>query len=105
MAGIANVVFLLNTICLIILGFFRQRTPNRDSVILIALFWLANAFFTILASSVALRFQAFPVILVVMSAFLLIDLMFKTARMQDEMKKDLIKVQENASQKTIANFS
>jgi hypothetical protein len=105
MAGIANVVFLLNTICLVILGFFRQRTPNRDSIILIALFWLANAFFTILASSVALRFQAFPVILVTMSSFLLIDLMVKMARMQDEMKQNLIKPQENASQKVVANFS
>jgi hypothetical protein len=90
LTGTVNVVFSLTLLCLMSLGFFRLNASARNSVLLVTFFWLANAFFTILSSSAALRFQAFPIILVTLFALTTLDLMFKIAVIQDEKKKGLI---------------
>jgi hypothetical protein len=73
LAGTMNVVFLCDLVCFIILKGFRQDTLFRKGILLATVIWLLNAGFTIFASSAALRFQAFPVILVTTFALLLID--------------------------------
>jgi hypothetical protein len=90
LTGTINVIYLVTLFCIISLGFFRSKTPVRNSIILITLFWLGNAFFTIFSSSAALRFQAFPIILATLFAFILIDLMYKTALKQEEEQKRLL---------------
>ena len=89
LTGTINVVYLLGLLCLISLGFFKHRTTLRNSILLVTIFWLGNAFFTIFSSSAALRFQAFPIILVTLFALLVIDLMYRTALKQEEDRKRL----------------
>jgi hypothetical protein len=89
LTGTINAIFLLSLLCLLSLGFFSSKTNIRSSILLIVIFWLANAFFTIFASSVALRFQAFPIILITVFAFIAIDLMLKTAIKQEAERKNL----------------
>ena len=90
LTGIANVIFFFGLLCLMSLGFFKSKTHIRDSLLIVTIFWLANAFFTILSSSAALRFQAFPIILTTLFALTSLDLMIKTAALQDERKKNLL---------------
>jgi hypothetical protein len=89
LTGTINVIFILSLLCLLNLGFFRAKTNIRNSIILTSIIWLGNAFFTIFASSVALRFQAFPIILITIFSFIAIDLMFKTAIRQEADRNNL----------------
>lgn len=87
LTGIVNVLFLFILLCLMSLGFFRNKTPLRNAILLITIFWLANAAFTILSSSAALRFQAFPAVLTTLVVLAAIDQMVKTAKLQEQQKK------------------
>lgn len=75
LSGIANVVMLFGLCYYIMLKGWRYN-KNFNSIIIIAgTVWLTNAVFTIFASSVALRFQSFPILLSSMFALLLLDWM------------------------------
>jgi len=53
-----------------------QHNPSFNKCILLAGFtWIANAGFTVIASSAALRFQAFPALISIIFSLLLIDWM------------------------------
>jgi hypothetical protein len=57
---------------LLLKGWQYNQVFNK-TIALAGFVWLVNAGFTIFASSVALRFQAFPVLLSTTFAFLIID--------------------------------
>jgi hypothetical protein len=84
LSGITNVVMLLALISFIFLGGFRQYSRLRKGVLLGATMWLANAGFTILASSPALRFQAFPIFLSTVFMSLLIDWLVKMTSIKQD---------------------
>src|SRR5205823_13457694 len=77
LAGISNMVMLCSLLCFVFLRSYASRTMFNQGIILAGAVWLLNAGFTICASSAALRFQSFPIILTVVFAILLIDWMFK----------------------------
>jgi len=72
-----------------ILGFailrgFRMKVLFRKGVIIAGIVWLLNAAFTILASSAALRFQAFPIVITSIFSLLLIDWICKMGIIERE---------------------
>jgi hypothetical protein len=73
MSGIINVIMLCSLISFVIMNGWRQRNPLRIGVLFAGFIWLLNALFTMTASSAALRFQAFPIIMTTTFALLLID--------------------------------
>jgi hypothetical protein len=90
LTGIINVVMLFSLVCFIILKGWRDYILFHKGVLLGGSFWLLNAGFTISASSAALRFQAFPILLTTIFVALLIDWMVQlSAKMQLEIKGSL----------------
>ena len=94
LTGTVNVIYLLSLLCLLSLQFFRHKTSIRNSISLATFFWLCNAFFTIFSSSAALRFQAFPIILITVFASVAIDHMFKIAIQQENDRNVLLSATE-----------
>jgi hypothetical protein len=83
LAGTMNVIFATSLIGYLIMGGFKQRNPFRKGIILATTVWMLNAGFTIFASSAALRFQAFPVLLFSLFAILLLDQLIMLAVQQE----------------------
>jgi len=79
LSGVMNVVFLCGLFCFLILGGFRSNTLFRKGIILTGIFWLFNAGFSIFSTAGALRFLAFPILLMCTFAILLIDWMWEMA--------------------------
>lgn len=75
LSGIINGVMLCSLLCYISLNGWRYNIPFSKGLSLASVLWLTNALFTIVASSAALRFQAFPIILTTTFAILLVDWM------------------------------
>jgi hypothetical protein len=74
-AGITNLILLLMVLAYLLLkGWQHNRTFNKI-IFLAGSVWMANAAFTIIASSAAIRFQTFPALLSVTFSLLLIDWM------------------------------
>jgi hypothetical protein len=82
-AGVCNVVMLCGLVCFFLLRGFKTDTIFRRGVILAGAIWLLNAGFTILASSAALRFQSFPILLAITFALLLMDWVWRTGAMEE----------------------
>ena len=79
LSGVINLAMLLSSISFILLKGWRQNSSFRYGVFLGCTVWLLNAAFTIFASSAALRFQSFPILLTFTNVFLLVDWIFKMA--------------------------
>jgi hypothetical protein len=79
LSGIINVAILLGLFSFIFLNGFRQNDIIKKGILLGGIIWLLNAVFTIFASSAALRFQSFPILLSTIFAALLIDWLGKIA--------------------------
>jgi hypothetical protein len=75
-------LFLMFLAYLLLKGWQNNRTFNKI-IFLAGFMWLANAAFTILSAPVALRFQAFPILISVTFSVLLIDWM---GRLMQHMK-------------------
>lgn len=73
LSGIINVVMLAVLLFFISLKGWRNYLLFSRGVLMGATVWLSNALFTIFASSVALRFQSFPILLTTIFVVLLID--------------------------------
>jgi hypothetical protein len=73
--GITNLIMVLMLISYLLLKGWQYKPLLYKSVCLAGFVWLANAGFTIFASSPALRFQAFPALISVIFSVLLIDWM------------------------------
>jgi len=78
-SGIINVVFLCCLISFIWLKGYWRKDINKNEIILASTIWLINAAFTITASSAALRFQTFPILITSSFTLLLIDSIIKHA--------------------------
>jgi len=75
LSGIINVVMLFGLLYFVILKGWRYNSIFNKGIIMAGALWLINAAFTIFASSAALRFQSFPIILTTTFALLLVDWM------------------------------
>jgi hypothetical protein len=74
LSGMLNLLFTCTIIYLFSLKSFRKSGNLFKCVTLTLIIWLLNAGFTILASSAALRFQTFPIIIIFTFELLLIGL-------------------------------
>lgn len=73
LSGIINVVMLFGLIFFSLLNGFNSNNYLRSAIILGGTIWLLNAGFTISASSAALRFQSFPILISTIFSALIID--------------------------------
>jgi hypothetical protein len=89
LSGIINVIMLCSLACYGLLKGWKHNKYFNKTIVLGGIIWLSNAGFTIFASSVALRFQAFPIILTTINVALLIDWMI--GLMSDLQRETLIK--------------
>jgi hypothetical protein len=104
LSGIVNVIMLFGLLYYILLKGWRLNSIFNKTIIMAGTVWLINAGFTIFASSAALRFQSFPIILTTTFALLLVDWMAQLVRsMQSEAKnnqsKSIISVESNPMNK------
>ncbi|WP_143080967.1 hypothetical protein [Chitinophaga rupis] len=76
-SGIINVVMACCLICFFMLDGLRMNMLFRKGMLLAGAIWLLNAGFTIFASSAALRFQSFPIMLTTVFTGLLLDWIWK----------------------------
>ena len=97
LSGIVNVMMLFGLLYYCLLKGWQSSGSFNKAIIMAAALWLMNAAFTILASSAALRFQSFPVILSTIFALLLVDWMGQL------MKR--MKIEQFKPGKTESNFS
>jgi hypothetical protein len=79
LSGVINIIMLITLVYYYTLKGWRHQPKFLKIVLLVGTIWLLNAGFTILASSPALRFQSFPILLTVMSTFLLVDWLWTIA--------------------------
>ena len=79
LTGIINVVMLFSLLFYILLKGWHTYNLCKKGVLLGSIVWSLNAVFTIGASSVALRFQSFPIILTSVFVALLLDWLWKVA--------------------------
>jgi len=75
LSGIINIVMLFGLLYYVLLKGWRYNLAFYKTLSIGAGIWFTNAAFTIFASSAALRFQSFPIILTVMFELLLVDWM------------------------------
>jgi hypothetical protein len=100
LSGIMNVLFLFGFICFIMLNGFSQSLLFQKALLLAGTVWLINAGFTIFASSAALRFQAFPVLLMCVFAVLLVEFVCRAAFLNQEAEAENKRVE-----KAIRNYA
>ena len=87
LTGIINIMMLSGLICYTVLKKMKPNSSFHKGIILGSGLWFINATFTISASSAALRFQSFPIILTTTFSVLLIDWMVQLmATMKHEKK-------------------
>lgn len=72
LSGVLNMVIFLSFFCYLLLKGWRYDRTFSKAIFLGGTMWLTNAIFTIFASSAALRFQSFPIILTITWVGLLI---------------------------------
>lgn len=77
LSGAVNVTMFCCILCYIFLKGWRYRSCFHKDALLAASVWMINALFTISASSAALRFQSFPIILTTIFSILYIDWLHK----------------------------
>jgi hypothetical protein len=87
-SGVTNVVLLISLICYLLLKGWQLNNSFKNLVLMGALLWVLNAAFTITASSAALRFQSFPILINAVFMALLIDWMAQLVK-----KETIINVQ------------
>jgi len=73
LTGIINVVMFFSLLSYLILKGWKINKVSKRGIILGSIVWLLNAAFTIGASSAALRFQSFPIILASVFVAILLD--------------------------------
>ena len=95
LSGVINAAMLFGLLFFILLDGFRQPGPFRKGIALAGAVWILNAAFTIFASSAALRFQAFPILLTGFTVGLLVDWLWKIATrpMTQPSKPDIVIIQ------------
>lgn len=77
--GIMNIVFLCSLISFIVLKELWDDLRFHKAVLLVGTLWFLNAVFSILSTAAALRFMAFPIIIMSVFTSLMIDWLLKRA--------------------------
>lgn len=77
LSGIMNLLFICGLTCFKILNRFTSKNIFSKSISLVSVFWIINAFFSIFSTAAALRFLAFPIVLMTAFAFIIIDQLYK----------------------------
>lgn len=96
----ANLLVLLMLLSYLLLKGWQYNTTFNKIILLAGFTWIANAVFTVFASSAALRFQAFPALLSVTFSLLLIDWvawLAQTMKVQSQRQKPDSQYSQNAS--------
>lgn len=75
LTGIGNVIMFFGLLYYVLLKGWQFNNAFHRTITIAATVWLFNAVFTIFASSAALRFQSFPVVLTTTFTLLLVDWM------------------------------
>jgi hypothetical protein len=89
LTGTINIIMLFGLLYYIILKGWQINSVFNKILIIAAVLWIVNAFFTIFASSAALRFQSFPIVLTTAFALLIVDWMYKVMQAsKSEKNKD-----------------
>jgi hypothetical protein len=89
LSGIINIIMLFGLLYYIILKGWQYGGFFSKTIIMAGAVWLINAGFTIFASSAALRFQSFPVLLTTIFSILLVDWMaqlMKSMQLEQQQK-------------------
>jgi hypothetical protein len=84
LSGVMNIVFLCCLLCFFVLRGFRNHVPFRKGVLLTGTVWVLNAGFSIFSTAAALRFMAFPILLMSTFVLLLIDWMWDMMKSKSE---------------------
>lgn len=91
LSGIINVLMFFGLLYFLLLKGWQYNRVFNKLLFMAAMVWLLNAGFTIGASSAALRFQSFPVLLTTTFALLLVDWLFQLMRsMQPSVQTSLV---------------
>jgi hypothetical protein len=88
LSGVINVVMLCGILCFLMLGGPRRELLFQKGLWLAVAVWLENAVFTILSTSAALRYQAFPIFLTTTFAMLLMDRLWQMGRQGEAASAD-----------------
>lgn len=102
LSGIINVVMLCSLLCYTILNGWQSNDILKKGILLGSIFWILNAGFTIFASSAALRFQTFPIILTTIVSLLLIDWMLQLIASLKPDKGNLTQLDNNSVEEVMA---
>lgn len=86
-SGITNIVLLVGLLYYIILKGWKNNPAFNKAIILGSSLWMCNAGFTIFASSAALRFQSFPILMSFIFCSLLVDWMLQLIHKMKEEEK------------------
>lgn len=79
LVGTMNILFLLGAISFIFLGGGAKEPLLKRSLLLVISLWLINFTFSVFASPIALRFQLFPITIMISFTVLFIDFLVKEA--------------------------
>jgi len=89
LSGTMNLILPLALCFFLTLNHLNNKSMFKKGVLLISATWLLNAIFTIGASSGALRFQSFPLLLTITLSILIIDWMCQLIKSHSKMAHDL----------------
>jgi hypothetical protein len=101
LSGIINLIMLFGLLYYLMLKGWQYNLVFNKMIIMAGTVWLLNAVFTIWASSAALRFQSFPIMLTTTFALLLVDWMAQLMRKM-KLESQQQKVAEGFSKEAIA---
>lgn len=101
LSGIINFLMFFGLLYYLILKGWQSSSSFNKTIIIGGSLWLLNAVFTISASSAALRFQSFPIILTTTFSLLFIDWMAQLVRKMSFEKNKLSRVAEHQVQEAI----
>lgn len=80
LSGIFNVIFLCSSIGFVLLQGNKKRRSLGKGLLIVAIFWITNFLFSVFASPIALRFQLFPILVLISFSFMLLEFLFKEAK-------------------------
>jgi hypothetical protein len=90
LSGITNLVMVFGLLYYVLLKGWHYNQVFNKTVIIGSFVWLSNAIFTVFASSAALRFQSFPILITTVMALLLVDWIFQLMNMKIKESKENI---------------
>lgn len=95
LSGVINIVMLFGLLYYLLLKGWQYNSVFNKTLLMGGSIWFINAAFTIFASSAALRFQSFPIILTTTFSLLLVDWMAQLVkRMKLEQTKQRVLTEE-----------